>query len=351
MAWDLTRIVLGTPSVRQVNVTGFTVVGSQQVNVTWLLWVANPAHAVMIQNTLTAQVNNPNSAFWYSTDCLQYGLSTALPGSAIQFAPTLLVSQRCPDDRWFESGTCPTPYSDVFDYLTGSAAVQLPTTPTSPPLGGAPVTVSRVTVKFTIDANTVLSSDSARANFTASLASQIGVSLGTKADRIQITSLAAGSLVVGFNILPDPTGQSLSTPTELANAFLFQFNNSHSLLRTQPLMANVDTSFTPQTVDVQMMHCPDGTMQATCPASPGPASGPNIVAIVVPIVVVVLLIICGVGAWWWKRTKDQLIASSAVAPAPAASGEAELAGQSSNTASSGVVSQPFMRVDVQVVKS
>jgi hypothetical protein len=275
---------------------------------------------------LLAQVNKPTSAFWYQTDILQYGNQNALPGSAIQFASNLIVSQHCPDDRWFLLGNCPAPFSDVYQYLvnTSSGSVMTPTVSTTvpppPPPSGVPVAVTRLAVKFNMDASTVLSSPAKEANFSSTLSQQIATALSTSASRIQINSLSVGSLVVDFTILPDLSGQSLATPVDLADAFVFQFNNSQSLLRSQPLMSSVDTSFAPQVSDVTLLSCPDGSIQSVCPApsSPSPDSSSIIathfLTIIIAIAVGVTVVACLIGGWCcWKRAKDQAMAAASVA--------------------------------------
>eukprot|EP00455_Lapot_gusevi_P019930 TRINITY_DN211_c0_g1_i6.p1 TRINITY_DN211_c0_g1~~TRINITY_DN211_c0_g1_i6.p1 ORF type:complete len:577 (-),score=241.61 TRINITY_DN211_c0_g1_i6:68-1798(-) len=141
-----------------------------------------------------------------------------------------------------------------------------------------------------------LSYDTLPTDFSIRFTSDMGKALSVPPTRVRVLTVARGSVVVTFQLLPtsdttqpsvDALANTLNTQYALARA-----GNSSSL--STGLLASLDLTQPPRISDIQLRPCPDGSLQVTCPATPGPNDNTNvglIVGVVVGVGVGVLLLL------------------------------------------------------------
>eukprot|EP00455_Lapot_gusevi_P048169 TRINITY_DN6613_c0_g1_i2.p1 TRINITY_DN6613_c0_g1~~TRINITY_DN6613_c0_g1_i2.p1 ORF type:complete len:293 (-),score=91.16 TRINITY_DN6613_c0_g1_i2:138-1016(-) len=165
--------------------------------------------------------------------------------------------------------------------------------------------VKQVTIVFALNLATLPQ------DFSTRFASDMSTALGVPASRIRVLSLASGSVVVVFQILPsttptDPSPDSLVT--SLNTLFTSASTNTSSPFRSG-VLGSLDFTQPPKSADAQLQYCADGSLQMVgkCPSTPTPTpSSTDVTGMAIGIAVgatVFLLLLALI--WWYCLKKKQ----------------------------------------------
>eukprot|EP01048_Picozoa_sp_COSAG05_P000373 COSAG05_NODE_10_length_39559_cov_64.255423_7_plen_452_part_00 len=217
---------------------------------------------------------------------------TALTAAERHFPLPSSAGPRVPVD-------CPEACLDDCDVFTGACNPQLTlltraesfdsldNTNVPPPVVVLPKIRARLVLA--LDIATIPPDSAARASFVEAFAADVGAQLGVGASRIIVNSIASGSVVVGFSILPDPT-----TGEEIAL----------SVLNAAFSDAGVSIAGSTTALAIEITAFGDDT-----PSGDGTAAeGTHGLSIAVTVIAIALAVLCACAVW---RLKGQTAATTA----------------------------------------
>ena len=141
----------------------------------------------------------------------------------------------------------------------------------------------RARLALALDIATIPVGSAARASFVESFASDVGTRLGVSASRIVVNSIASGSVIVDFSILPDSSGHEISL----------------SVVSTAFSAGGVAIAGSTTTTAVEITASAGATVDAVADEHHG------VVVVVVAVVVgVVLTLLARWGVMRWKAAAD-----------------------------------------------